>query len=112
SVLVYTLVQVNAAPNQIYGFRMDTVTGALTAVAGFPVSSGGTGSTAASSETIAYLNGRLYVVNDGSNTLSAFTVNRSTGALTPMPFSPIALGIGGWSCVSVHPSGSPVIVGN
>ena len=27
------------------------------------------------------------------------------------PFSPIALGVGPWSCVAAHPSGSPVIVG-
>src|SRR5262249_14014245 len=87
--------------------------GALTPLPGFPVASGGNGSDVTVSEQLAYdaTNSRLYVVNDGSDTLSAFSVNRATGALTALPFSPISLGNGSWFCVVVHPSGSPVIVG-
>jgi 6-phosphogluconolactonase (cycloisomerase 2 family) len=109
---VYALQQVNGAPNQIHGFRIDETTGALTALPGFPMSSGGNGTSGSVAEQLAYFNGKLFVVNDGSNTLTVFSVNAVTGALTAMPFSPVALGAGGWNCVTVHPTGSPVVVGD
>ena len=107
---VYALEQVRGATQQIYGFRLDPVTGALTPLPGFPVGSGGTGAGAAISEQLAYARGRLFVINDGSDTLSVFAVNQATGALTALPFSPISLGAGDWWCAAVHPSGSPVVV--
>jgi hypothetical protein len=109
---VYALDQVSGGANLIYGFRLDPVTGALTALAGFPVASGGTGAASTVSEQMAYANGLLYVINGGNNTLSAFTVNPATGDLTALPFSPLPLGAGEWNCVAVHPTGSPVVVGN
>jgi 6-phosphogluconolactonase (cycloisomerase 2 family) len=77
------------------------------------MATGGNGDTAAFPERVAYdpANGRLYVVNGGSNTVSAFSVNGTTGALTALPFSPITLGAGTETCVAVHPSGSPLVVG-
>ena len=93
---VYSLTQVNGGANQIYGFRLDSVTGALTALPGFPVATGGNGSSSTVAEQLAYGGGRLFAVNDGSNTLSVFVVNQATGALTALPFSPIALGSGIW----------------
>ena len=110
---VYALQQVDGGANQIHGFRLDALSGALSPLAGFPVASGGTGASSTVSGHVAYDGaGRLYVINDGSDTLSAFAVNRTTGALTALPFSPVPLGAGGWGCVAVHPSGSPVVVGN
>src|SRR4029450_4999362 len=47
-----------------------------------------------------------------SQTLSAFAVDRTTGALALLPFSPISLGVGSLTCVAVHPTGSPVVVGS
>ena len=44
--------------------------------------------------------------------MSAYSIDSTTGALTPMPFSPIALGVGNWSVAGVHPLGSPLIIGN
>jgi 6-phosphogluconolactonase (cycloisomerase 2 family) len=108
---VYALQQVDSGPNMIYGFIVDQTTGALTPIPGFPVPSGGTGSVAANSETITFRGNRLYVINDGSDTLSVFSVSPA-GSLTPMPFSPIALGVGSWGCVAVHPNGSPVVIGD
>jgi 6-phosphogluconolactonase (cycloisomerase 2 family) len=110
---VYALREVSGGANQIYGFQLDAISGALTPLSGFPVASGGNGSDVTVSEQVAYdaINSRLYVVNDGSDTLSAFSVNPMTGALTALPFSPISLGNGNWFCAAVHPSGSPVIVG-
>jgi 6-phosphogluconolactonase len=109
---VYALQQVDGGANQIHGFRIDETTGVLTPLPGFPMSSGGTGGPSTVSEQLAYRDGRLYVVNDGTDTLTVFVVNRSTGALTATPFSPVALGAGSWRCVDVHPTGSPVVVGN
>ena len=109
---VYALRDVSGGPNQIYGFRLDSGTGALTLLPGFPINTGGTGEGSVVSERVAYMYGRLYVINDGDDTLSAFTVDPSTGALTALPFSPIALGSGTWYCVAVHPTGSPVVVGD
>jgi 6-phosphogluconolactonase (cycloisomerase 2 family) len=109
---VYTLNEQNGGANEISGFRISHTSGALTAVAGFPMTTGGNGASAAAAEYMAYRHGRVYVLNDGSDSLSAFKVNRTTGALTPLPFSPIALASGAnLGCVAVHPSGSPVVVG-
>jgi len=110
---VYALQQVNGGANQVHGFRVEA-TGELTPLPGFPQTSGGTGFAVLNSEHMAYdaADSRLYVVNDGSDTLTAFAVNRATGALTMLPFSPVSLGAGAWKCVAVHPSGSPVVVGD
>ncbi len=100
--------------NQIFGYEVNETTGALSALAGFPIATGGNGEGATASELIAIdqVNRRLYAINDGSNTLSAFSINPTTGALSALPFSPITLGSGFWLTVAVHPSGSPVIVGD
>jgi 6-phosphogluconolactonase (cycloisomerase 2 family) len=111
---VYALLEVNGGANQIYGFQVNELTGELTALSGFPVATGGNGSDRLVSELMVYdaANARLYVINDGSNTVSAYSVNRSTGALIALPFSPISLGSGDWTCLAVHPGGSPLIVGD
>jgi 6-phosphogluconolactonase (cycloisomerase 2 family) len=111
---LYVINQQNAAANQIYGFSVNESSGALSLLAGFPISSGGTGinSTGSRQITIDRANRRLYVINDGSNTVSAFSIDPVTGALTPLLFSPIALPAGTWATISVHPSGSPLIVGD
>ena len=111
---VYALQQVHGGANQIHGFRLDPLTGALTALPGFPVATGGNGRQDAglpSSWCLAA--GGCSRSTIGSDTLSVFVVNQTTGALTALPFSPIALGSAGtWRSVAVHPSGSPVVVGN
>lgn len=100
--------------NQIYGFQVNEMTGALTALAGFPVTTGGLGVNALVCQrmTIDRANKRLYVINDGANTVSAYSINPSTGALTPMPFSPIVLDNATWNSIAVHPSGSPLVIGD
>ena len=108
---VYTLLAANG-PNQIFGYLLDPVTGALVLLPGFPMGTGGIGFGNSAPEMMAYANGRLYVVNNGSDTMSVFAVNPSTGALTHLPFSPFFLGSAIFFCVTVHPSGSPVVVGN
>jgi 6-phosphogluconolactonase (cycloisomerase 2 family) len=112
-VFLYALQDVGAAANQLHGFSVNTATGALTLLAGFPMATGGNGDGAAASERVAYAaaTGRLYVLNGGGPTVSAFSVNGTTGALTALPFSPAALPAGLPSCLAVHPSGSPLVVG-
>lgn len=100
--------------SRIYGFSVDEATGELSLLPGFPVSPGNGGINSIVSErmTIDKANKRLYVINDSSDTVSAYSIDPLTGALTALPFSPIALGTGTWNTVAVHPSGSPLIVSN
>jgi len=113
---LYVLRDVHDGENQIYGFRVSEGTGELAALSGFPVGTGGNGSGLFVAEQMAYdaANGRLYVINDGSNTISAYSIRISTGTLTPLPFSPIALpdvSYGDWHCLALHPGGSPLVAG-
>lgn len=111
---LYALNDANSAANSIYGYSVNETTGALTLLSGFPVATGGNGTGSAVSErlTIDRANNRLYVVNDGSDTVSAYSVNTATGALTALPFSPIALPAGGYHTIAVHPGGSPLVIGD
>jgi 6-phosphogluconolactonase len=100
--------------NTIHGFRVNETTGELTALSGFPVSAqvGGINNIVSERMTVDAVNRRLYVVNEGSDTVSAYAIDPATGAITPLPFSPIALGAGVWNSIAVHPTGSPLIVAN
>jgi hypothetical protein len=104
---------------------VDETTGALTSLPNFPLLTGGNGkSNGLSSEllTIDRKNLRLFAINDDSNTVSAFTIDPATGALTALPFSPINLPTphttintgAHWSTVAVRPSGfdSLLVVGD
>jgi 6-phosphogluconolactonase (cycloisomerase 2 family) len=91
---------------------VNQATGALTPLAGFPISPGlgGINSIVSERMTIDQLNKRLYVINDQSDTVSAYQINTISGALTQMPFSPISLGARNWNTIAVHPNGSPLVV--
>jgi 6-phosphogluconolactonase len=109
---LYVLQEVNGGNNQIFGYGVNETTGALTALSGFPLNTGGTGNAFAPRESLRadLVNQRLYAINDGSNTVSAFAINPGTGALTAMPLSPITLGAGIWQTLAIHPTGSPLVV--
>jgi hypothetical protein len=111
---LYALSQQNGSSNQIYGFSVNETTGALTLLPGFPLASGGNGINSSPNEQLAIdtTNHRLYTLNDGSDLATAFAIDPVTGALTAMPFSPIALAAGSWNTVAVHPGGSPLVVGD
>jgi 6-phosphogluconolactonase len=110
---LYVLNDTNAGSN-VYGFQVNESTGALTPLPGFPVAAalGGNNSIVSERMVVDAVNKRLYVVNDTSDSISAWSINQSTGAITALPFSPIALGTGVWNSIAVHPSGSPLIVAN
>jgi hypothetical protein len=115
----------SSSGNQVYGFRVDKATGELGALAGFPLAAelGGdpgvegrfdpdTLTNNLSERMVAdWANNRLYVINNGSKTVSAYQIDPATGGLSALPFSPLALGAGQWYCIEVHPSGSPLIIG-
>jgi 6-phosphogluconolactonase (cycloisomerase 2 family) len=109
---VYTLKDVGTG-NEIFGYSVNETTGALTALPGFPLGTGGNGTGSDAFQRIAYdpANARLYALNDGSNTISAYSVNRTMGAIAPLPFSPMSLGDRLWYCVSVAPNGSTLLAG-
>lgn len=110
---VYALHDTNGAGNEIYGYQVDETTGALTLLNGFPVSTGGQGSGISASDYLAVdrTNLRLYALNGGSRSISAFAIDPASGALTVLPFSPIALPnvSTDWKGLKVHPSGSPLL---
>lgn len=102
----------SAAGNNIYGFSVNETTGELTALPGFPVSTGFVGAALTNLElaTVDPVNKRLYVANRGSSNISAYSIDEATGAITPLPFSPIT-SVANQRTLKVHPSGSPLIVG-
>jgi 6-phosphogluconolactonase (cycloisomerase 2 family) len=98
--------------NQIYGFQVNETTGALTAMGGFPIFTGGVGRGSTQSEylTVDNVNRRLFVLNDVDPSVSVFSIS-ATGALTALPYSDFLLPVRDWSTIAVHPSGSPLIIG-
>lgn len=70
--------------------------GALTEIAGSPFLTGGTGNDlgfyASNRNSVCMAGSRLYVSNQGSNNITGFNINPSTGALTTVPGSPFASG--------------------
>lgn len=78
----------NETSGNVSGYSMDPSTGALAALAGFPVPSG------ANPVFLTHdaLNKFLIAVDIALNTIHVFGINSSTGALTEIPPSPYAAG--------------------
>ncbi len=83
------LYAVNTFDNNVSGFAIDAATGALTPISGSPFPSGATGGFpfALAMDPSGMF---LYTANQGSDNISAFTIDSTTGALTPIPGSPFA----------------------
>ena len=69
----------NRGSGDVSGYTIDPASGNLTAIAGSPFAAGGNPVAIAVDPTGAF----AYVVNQLSVNLSSFTINRTTGALTP-----------------------------
>jgi 6-phosphogluconolactonase len=86
-----------SGPNSISAFLVGA-NGALTQVSGSPFPTRGTGSGAslyASNRITATIVGNfLFASNPGSDSISAFSINLTTGALTAVPGSPFVTGSG------------------
>jgi 6-phosphogluconolactonase (cycloisomerase 2 family) len=98
--LIYTA---NAAgsPATVSAFSQDRISGALTAVAGSPFTTG-SGSLALATDGAYKF---LFVANMFSGDISAFTVNTTSGVLTPVAGSPFAAEFG-IDSIAVDRSGS------
>jgi 3-carboxymuconate cyclase len=83
-------------PNSVTAFSV-AANGALTQVPGSPFLTGGNGLGGgffgAVHINVTLVGSFLYVTNDGSNNISAFTINPATGALTTVPGSPFSTGV-------------------
>ncbi len=82
-------------PNTVSAWAV-AADGSVTAVAGSPFATGGTGEGggyyASGRAQICAVDNFLYVSNGGSNTVSGFSIDPMTGVLTPVPGSPFATG--------------------
>lgn len=78
------------ANNQIVVFSIDPNTGSLTPIAGSPFTCGNDPLYVALVPVTTNSQGFLYTANIQDNTISAFTVDNTTGALTPINGSPVA----------------------
>lgn len=114
STFVYT--NNNAIPNTATAFSVGPG-GTLIMVPGSPFPTGGDGSgvfRASNTATVTVRKRILYVSNDGTNDISGFSINTTTGALTPVSGSPFATGGFGLYGISlaVTPNGKFVYAGN
>jgi DNA-binding beta-propeller fold protein YncE len=95
----------------VSGYTIDSTSGALTPISGSPFPAGSVPSSVAVDTS-----GRFaYVANSfvfgGGNSVSGYTIDSTSGALTPIPGSPFPAGIVPRS-VAVDPSGSFAYVAN
>ncbi len=77
----------DSSPGKVYAFSIAQSDGSLTAVTGSPFAAGD------GSQSLAFdaAGTHLYVANYDGNTISAYSLDTSTGALTPLANSPYAV---------------------
>jgi 6-phosphogluconolactonase (cycloisomerase 2 family) len=99
-----------ATGNSIASYSV-AVDGTLTALAGSPVATGGLGANAACSSVnrlaLSAGNNLLFVSNGGDQTISAFSIDPTSGALTAAAGSPFASGLTLDACSGISLSASP-----
>jgi len=104
-----------AGPNSVSAFAVSS-SGVLTAIAGSPFATGGTGSAegpyAATSVRISIVKNILYVSNNGSHDISVFSIDPVTGTLTAVAGSPFATGSTGDASLAVTPDNQYLYAGS
>jgi 6-phosphogluconolactonase (cycloisomerase 2 family) len=99
-----------ATTNNINGYSV-AADGTLTALAGSPVATGGLGANAACSSVnrlaLSAGNNLLFVSNGGDQTISAFAIDPTSGALTAAAGSPFASGLTLDACGGISLAASP-----
>jgi 6-phosphogluconolactonase (cycloisomerase 2 family) len=99
-----------AAGNSIASYSV-AVDGTLTSLAGSPVITGGLGANAACSSVnrlaLSAGNNLLFVSNGGDQTISAFAIDPTSGALTAVAGSPFASGLTLDACSGISLSATP-----
>lgn len=110
---LYVLNDCSLCENKIFGYTVNEGDGTLALIRSFPT--GGEGSSNFSSEQVAIdrKNLRLFVLNTGSKTVSAFRIDPRTGSITSM-FDPFILSLpnssNSWTSIAAIPSGSDSLV--
>ncbi len=94
----------------VYGFQLNTTTGALTPIPGSPFDE----RLSPNALAVNPAGTLLFVANGGSNnSVSVFAINTTTGALAEVPNSPFATGLGvNPKVIATDPSGKFLYVGN
>jgi 6-phosphogluconolactonase (cycloisomerase 2 family) len=99
-----------ASGNSINGYSV-AVDGTLTALAGSPTLTGGLGANAACSSVnrlvLSAGNNLLFVSNGGDQTISAFSIDPTSGALTPAAGSPFTSGLTLDACNGISLAATP-----
>ncbi len=99
-----------AAGNSISGYSV-AANGTLTALAGSPAATGGLGANAACSSVnrvaLSAGNNLLFVSNGGDQTISAFSIDPASGALTAAAGSPFASGLTLDACGGISVAATP-----
>jgi len=91
----------------ISAYAINSLTGALTPIAGSPFAAGYGNYSITSTP-----NGQfIYVVNNSDSTISGYALNGTTGALTPLAGSPFAAAAGVYA-LTIHPSGAFLYAAN
>ncbi len=101
----------NYGTTTISGYSINQLTGALTPLASFPLSTGGTAPNRIITDPLGQW---LYTDNGSSGTISAWSIDSLTGALTPIAGSPFTVGAGGTSLdgMTTDSTGSYLYVGD
>ena len=99
-----------ATTNSVSAFAVDAG-GVLTSVPGSPFSTGGAGANvlcaAVDRITVSPSRNLLFVANSGDQTISVFSINATTGALTAVAGSPFASGLTPDACAGISLAATP-----
>jgi 6-phosphogluconolactonase (cycloisomerase 2 family) len=101
----------NAGGNTVSGYSIDRNTGALTPVPASPFAAGSVPNSVAVTAQFAYVTNRDQSTVSDESTVSGYSIDRKTGALTPVPGSPFGMN-GIAVSVAVDPTGQFAYVAN
>ncbi len=90
--------------SEIYAFAIDQSTGQLTAISGSPFATGFKTSNPFPDIAVDSTSHYLYVASSGSH-VAGFSIDQTTGALSPLPGSPYAAGTGANGIPAFSPDG-------
>jgi 6-phosphogluconolactonase (cycloisomerase 2 family) len=101
----------NTTDNTISGYTINSTSGALTPIAGSPFGLGAIVSPAPRAITTDPSGAFLYIANQGTGNVSAFTITSGTGLLTSISGSPFSAGTAP-VFILAEPAGQFIYVGN
>ena len=101
----------NENSSNVSVYSINATTGALTQVSGSPFATGGIPGGIPFSVAINPAGTLAFVANSADNTVSVYSINATTGALTAVPGSPFAAGTNPYS-VAINPAGTLAFVAN